>query len=124
MAHARISLLAGDLDAYGLWLGLTEEERMRQIEAALAIIGDHELVLLGGDMNAEPDSPVYQAVLEAGFVDPFVFLGNLPAYTDPAIDPHKRIDYVWARGLTPLEAEVSPSLASDHRLVVVEVALP
>ena len=124
MAHARILLPVGALDAYGLWLGLEEGERRRQIEAALAIIGDREPALLGGDMNAEPDSPVYQAVLEAGFVDPFVVTGNLPAYTDPAIDPHKRIDYVWARGLTPLEAEVSPSLASDHRLVVVEVALP
>jgi endonuclease/exonuclease/phosphatase family metal-dependent hydrolase len=124
IAHARIAVPTGSLDAYGLWLGLDEAERMRQIEAALTIIGDSDMVLLGGDMNAEPGSPVYQALLQAGFVDPFVVTGNLPAYSDPAIDPHKRIDYVWVRGLAPVEAQVSPSLASDHRLVVVQVVLP
>jgi endonuclease/exonuclease/phosphatase family metal-dependent hydrolase len=124
MAHARVALVGGTLDAYGLWLGLDDAERMRQIEAAISTIGDGELVLLGGDMNTEPDSPVYQALQGAEFVDPFVTTGNLPACSDPAIDPVKRIDYVWARGLDPVEAEVSPSLASDHRLVVVEFALP
>jgi endonuclease/exonuclease/phosphatase family metal-dependent hydrolase len=124
MAHARLTIPAGTLDAYGLWLGLDEAERMRQIEAAIATIGDGRPVLLGGDMNMEPDSPIYHALQRAEFIDPFVVTGNLPGYSDPAIDPHKRIDYVWARGLDPVEAEVSPSLASDHRLVVVELALP
>jgi endonuclease/exonuclease/phosphatase family metal-dependent hydrolase len=124
MAHAQIPTPGGDLHAYGLWLGLEEPERMRQIQAAIDLIDNRELVLLGGDMNAEPDSPIYAALESAGFVDPFPATGNLPAYSDPAIGPHKRIDYVWARGLTPVEAKVSPSLASDHRLVVVEVALP
>jgi endonuclease/exonuclease/phosphatase family metal-dependent hydrolase len=124
MAHAQIPTPGGDLHAYGLWLGLEEPERMRQIQAAIDLIDNRELVLLGGDMNAEPDSPVCAALESAGFVDPFPATGNLPAYSDPAIGPHKRIDYVWARGLTPVEAKVSPSLASDHRLVVVEVSLP
>jgi endonuclease/exonuclease/phosphatase family metal-dependent hydrolase len=124
MAHARVAIPGGTLYAYGLWLGLEEAERLRQIEAALAIIGENEPALLGGDMNTEPGSVVYRAIEAAGFVDPFVVTGALPGYSSPAIDPQKRIDYVWARGLEPVEGAVAPSLASDHRLVVVEVALP
>jgi len=116
MVHARL----GELDVYGVWLGLEEQERMNQVAAALDIIGAAELAFLGGDMNSEPDSAVYMAVRSAGFVDPFVVTGNLPAFTAPAVNPGKRIDYVWARGLEPVDAWVSPSLASDHRLVVVE----
>ncbi len=97
---------------------------MNQVRAALDIIGDAKLALLGGDMNSEPGSPVYAAVQAAGFSDPFVVTGSLPAPTDPAVHPSKRVDLVWARGLEPVAAVVSTSLASDHRLVVVEAAAP
>ena len=61
----------------------------------------------------------------AGFIDPFTALGIDPAPpTSPAIQPKSRIDFVWLRGLLPSEAWVSESLASDHRMVVVEVELP
>jgi endonuclease/exonuclease/phosphatase (EEP) superfamily protein YafD len=59
---------------------------------------------------------------QAGFEDPFTTLGiDPPPLTDPAIDPTKRIDVVWLRDLTPRGARVSQSLASDHRMVVVDV---
>ena len=105
---------------YSIWLGLSEAERARQLSAALSFIGTGRAIL-GGDMNAEPDSPVYARMLQAGFEDPFVALGGEPPPTDPAINPHKRIDYVWVRGATPIEARVLDSLASDHRLVVVGI---
>jgi endonuclease/exonuclease/phosphatase (EEP) superfamily protein YafD len=66
---------------------------------------------------------------EAGFDDPFIVGGFDPAPTDPAEEPNKRIDYVWIRGpvlgpasagLVPTDARVLQSLASDHRMVVVE----
>jgi endonuclease/exonuclease/phosphatase (EEP) superfamily protein YafD len=44
----------------------------------------------------------------------------IPA-TAPASSPEERIDYVWVRGATPVRAWVSPSLASDHRMVGVEI---
>ena len=56
--------------------------------------------------------------------DPFVILELDSPPTDPAVHPEKRIDFVWLRELTPLEAQVLDSTASDHRMVVVEVALP
>ncbi|MFX0145813.1 MAG: endonuclease/exonuclease/phosphatase family protein, partial [Candidatus Hodarchaeota archaeon] len=79
----------------------------------------------GGDFNARPNSPVTMVIEEADFVDPFVILNITPApATSPAIDPKGRIDFVWLRDLTPLRAWVSDSLASDHRMVVVEVVFP
>jgi endonuclease/exonuclease/phosphatase (EEP) superfamily protein YafD len=60
---------------------------------------------------------------EAGFVDPFIAGGFYPAPTDPAEKPNKRIDFVWMRGLTPTDARVLESTASDHRMVVVEARL-
>jgi len=63
-------------------------------------------------------------IAAAGFVDPFVALGVLPAYTDPALEPRQRIDYLWVRGLQPVRAWVSEALASDHRMIAVEVKFP
>jgi endonuclease/exonuclease/phosphatase (EEP) superfamily protein YafD len=64
---------------------------------------------------------VTQAVAAAGFIDPFIALEiEPPPLTDPAIQPDKRIDLVWTRRLQPVQAWVPDSLASDHRMVIVE----
>lgn len=113
------------LHAFGTWIGLANEDTLRQIAEALAFIGDRTPASFAGDFNAKDDEPVAQAVIRAGFQDPFALLGMSPApFTDPAVNPQARIDYVWVRGLTPTRAWVSDSLASDHRMVAVEVQLP
>jgi endonuclease/exonuclease/phosphatase family metal-dependent hydrolase len=113
------------LHAFGIWMGLDDEDTLTQIEEALEFIGDASPAVFGGDFNAQPDEDVPQAVLAAGFDDPFAEFGDDPAtYSDPAIEPYKRIDFVWVRELEVTEAWVSPSLASDHRMVVVEVVWP
>jgi endonuclease/exonuclease/phosphatase family metal-dependent hydrolase len=120
----RVSLDVGgrSLNAYGIWMGLSDEDTLTQIREALDFIGATSPATFGGDFNAEPDSPIAGEALRAGFVDPFVALGfNPPPYTSPAIRPVRQIDYVWVRGLTPVEAWVPDSLASDHRMVVVEI---
>jgi endonuclease/exonuclease/phosphatase family metal-dependent hydrolase len=124
IVHARVQVGDRPLDAYGVWLGLEPEERARQLDDALAIIGGASPAVLGGDFNAAPDSPTYTRVHAAGFDDPFVAGGFDPALTSPAIEPAGRIDFVWSRGLEAREAQVLDSLASDHRMVVVELALP
>jgi endonuclease/exonuclease/phosphatase family metal-dependent hydrolase len=109
---------------FGIWMGLSDEDTLRQIEEALAFLGDRAPAAFGGDFNAEPDSPVVERVLAAGLHDPFADLDIDPApLTDPAVDPDKRIDFVFLRGATPRQAWVSTSLASDHRMVVVELDL-
>lgn len=125
VVHAQVEVGGATLYAYGIWMGLADEDTQTQIREALDFIGGRSPATLGGDFNTEPGSPVAQAVESAGFVDPFVALEIDPApLTDPAINPTKRIDFVWVRGLQPINAWVPDSLASDHRMVVVEVALP
>jgi endonuclease/exonuclease/phosphatase family metal-dependent hydrolase len=124
IVHACVQVGSQPLDVYGTWLGLEPQERARQLEDALAYIGDASPAVFGADFNSTPSSPVYARIHTAGFQDPFVAGGFDPAPTDPAIEPVKRIDFVWARGLEARDAEVLDSLASDHRMVVVELALP
>ena len=124
IVHARVTVGEQPLDAYGIWLGLEAAERERQLDDAMPFIGDASPAVLGGDFNATPDSPVYARIQAAGFEDPFIVGGFDPALTDPAIEPAERIDFVWMRGLDVRAAQVLDSLASDHRMVVVELALP
>jgi len=122
---AKIDVGGQPVNAFAIWMGLEPEERAQQLSAALAFIAAHPgPAVFGGDFNSTPDSPVYAQIAAAGFSDPFVTLGLGSPPTDPAINPTKRIDFVWLRDLIPAAAEVSGSLASDHRLVVVEVKTP
>jgi endonuclease/exonuclease/phosphatase family metal-dependent hydrolase len=115
---------ADELHAFGIWMGLSNEDTGRQIHEALQFIGAASPATFGGDFNAEPGSAVTRAIEATGFEDPFVTLGvDPPPLTDPAVDPRSRIDYVWLRGLEPTDAWVADSLASDHRMVVVEINL-
>jgi endonuclease/exonuclease/phosphatase (EEP) superfamily protein YafD len=110
-----------ELYAFGIWMGLSNEDTDRQIREALDFIGAAQPATFGGDFNAETGSDVIRAVEGAGFEDPFALLGLVPPPpTDPAVSPRSRIDYVWLRGLEPLGAWVADSIASDHRMVVVE----
>jgi endonuclease/exonuclease/phosphatase family metal-dependent hydrolase len=121
----RARLRAGDhtLDAYAVWLGLKPEERAAQLTDALTLVAEAEAdvpAVWGGDFNSTPDSPVHERIAAAGFMDPFIELGLELALTDPADAPEKRIDFLWLRGMTPVDGEVMASQASDHRMVVVE----
>ncbi len=120
IVRAQVKFGDGTLDAYGIWLGLEPEERTVQLSEALDFIGQGPAVF-GGDFNATPDSPIYQRLIEAGFTDGAADFD--PSPTSPSEAPEERIDYVWVRGLTPVDGEVLDSTASDHRMVVVEAAL-
>jgi endonuclease/exonuclease/phosphatase family metal-dependent hydrolase len=110
------------LHAFAIWLGLGNEDTDRQIGEALNFIGERSPASFGGDFNNGPQSSIAASITQAGFEDPFITLGiDPPPLTDPAIDPTKRVDFVWLRDLTPRSAWVSESLASDHRMVVVEI---
>lgn len=115
---ASINVGGAPVPVYGLWFGLSPEERERQLRAAVEFVGTGRAVV-GGDMNATPDSPIYAAMHLVGFRDPFLDLGQEAPPTDPSISPRKRIDYVWLRGLRPLDARVIESQASDHLMVIV-----
>ncbi|TEU00725.1 MAG: hypothetical protein E3J30_02190 [Anaerolineales bacterium] len=125
VVHAALTWNGKDLHSYGIWLGLSDEDTMRQTAQALEFIGARSPASFGGDFNARSDEPEIALIRDAGFADPFTTLGIDPTpFTSPAVEPESRIDYVWVRGLVPVDAWVSDSLASDHRMVVIEVALP
>ncbi|MGC8837693.1 MAG: endonuclease/exonuclease/phosphatase family protein [Anaerolineae bacterium] len=120
---AQLRTAGGRVNAFAIWLGLTPEERATQVDEALAFIRGWEgPAVFGGDFNSTPGSPTYERIAAEGFVDPFVVLHLPPLPTSPAEGPEERIDFVWVRGLRPLKAWVPESLASDHRMVVVEIA--
>ena len=123
--HTELDWIEGEIHVFGTWLGLADEDTMGQVDEALAFIGDRNPASFGADFNAELDSPEIERIKDAGFADPFELLGISPApFTSPAIDPESRIDFVFVRDLIPVDAWVPDSLASDHRMVVVEVVFP
>ncbi len=79
-----------------------------------------EPVLLVGDFNGPAGS---ESILrfEKHFTDSFAATERGFGNTILAKMPYKRIDYVWVRGLTPIQSEVVDSVASDHRAVMTVV---
>lgn len=123
--HVPLSVGGNMMHAFAIWMGLSKEDTQKQISEALAFISDRTPASFGGDFNATSESAVAQSIRAAGFIDSFEALGIEPAPpTSPAIEPKERIDFIWLRGLTPAMAWVSDSLASDHRMAIVEVGFP
>lgn len=91
---------------------------------AAATVGPGMPVLLGGDLNARPESPVHQQLRAAGFRDAWAECGSGDAMTFPAGAPDRRIDYLYLAGETRcLESRVLASDASDHRPLLIRVRL-
>lgn len=99
----------------------------RQESVKLAAIGNRAVVpgglaLIGGDLNAEPETPVIGVLRSAGWQDLWKQCGKGDPLTFPADKPVKRIDYLFAReGVPCRRATVLASDASDHRAVLFEI---
>jgi endonuclease/exonuclease/phosphatase family metal-dependent hydrolase len=79
-------------------------------------------VLMGGDLNSEPNSSVASLFGPAGWRDAFVECGKGGGFSFPAKEPVKRIDYLMITGTTACSsATVLDTQASDHRPVLFEV---
>jgi endonuclease/exonuclease/phosphatase family metal-dependent hydrolase len=111
----------------GTHLDLAEAPRLRHIAeldgALTGFVPPEVPVIVAGDVNDQPGSPSWQRLTEARVdADP-------GGFTYSAANPRRRIDGVFADpALTVVHAEVIDSpdvtIASDHRPVVVELALP
>lgn len=98
-------------------------ERRAQAEAVEEHVeGSAGPVVIMGDLNGEPDDPGL-APLRDAFTDAWAAAGNGDGYTNPARAPHRRIDYVFFRGLSPTRVEVVNSTASDHLAVRADLVL-
>lgn len=120
---------------YGRWHAITthldasgtdeyrqqEADRLRDIIRARRAAGAP--LMLGGDMNATPDSAVIRKVLGFGLRDAWSECGQGDGFTYPAGKPVKRIDYLFLTGsLRCTSAKVIDSQASDHRPLLVSVS--
>jgi len=121
--HGPIALVNTHLDA-------SRDPTYRAQEAAhlLATVedlrGDHRLVLLGGDFNAEPESREQRPLRALGGLrDAWEECGTGDGRTYPADRPVKRIDYLFLIGWPRCtSAAVIESTASDHRPLAVRVS--
>ena len=90
------------------------EDREAQWDTVLDLVfGEDDPVLLMGDLNEEPDHWAIQELKN-------VFVDADPAdrFTFPAIDPIRRIDYLFASVGKFVDTSVDDNnTASDHRLV-------
>ncbi len=122
---ARVRLAGGgEVVVVGIHLYATEEERLAQARAVLGALADEEApVILAGDFNSEPGSPVMRLFGEP-WTDPDK---GGDRFTFPSDGPAREIDYILVRtpgvarvvGMDVLDAPV----ASDHRPLVLELEL-
>ena len=105
-------------------LGLHTLGRQRELEQVLRGCESFGTpYLLVGDLNEEPDGPVWKRLAEAGLVD----LGTEAGPTFPSSGPYKRIDGAHASPdlparLLPVTASAEDlAAASDHLPMLVEV---
>ena len=99
---------------------MQEADRLRDILRIRQAMGTP--LMLGGDMNATPDSAMIQKVLGFGLRDAWAECGEGDGFTYPASQPVKRIDYLFLSGtLRCTGARVIDTQASDHRPLLVTV---
>jgi endonuclease/exonuclease/phosphatase family metal-dependent hydrolase len=116
-----LTVLNTHLDASGedLW-------RMQEIAGVLRAAATADArrapVLIGGDLNALPESPLHQELRAAGFRDVWPDCGTGDGMTFPVGTPARRIDYLYLAGPAQcIEARVLPAGASDHRPMLVRL---
>ncbi|MDO4246567.1 MAG: endonuclease/exonuclease/phosphatase family protein [Deinococcus sp.] len=81
-------------------------------------------VVLAGDFNASPRGELAAGLRALGLSDSFAVAGRGFGFTHAARFGHSRIDYVWERGLRVTAVRTLPEPLSDHRAVLVGLALP
>jgi len=102
--------------------------RVQEIEGVLRVAdtirGSGMPLLLGGDFNSRPESPVHASLRAAGFREAWPECGTGDSLTFPASAPDRRIDYLYLTGgARCLDARVLPGEASDHRPLRVRLRL-
>ncbi|HEX6371366.1 MAG TPA: endonuclease/exonuclease/phosphatase family protein [Longimicrobium sp.] len=91
---------------------------------AAATVDAHVPLIVGGDLNALPESAIHQTMGAAGFRDAWPECGTGDGMTFPVNAPARRIDYLYLAGAVRcVDARVLPEYASDHRPLLVRIRL-
>ena len=117
------------VDVYNTHLQHTSGSIRRvQVRAIKDVLRERDLpTIVGGDLNAEPDSPALRLLTDWRLRDPWPVVGVDDGLTVPAGEPRRRIDFVLHDdAFTPLAGEHLTSAVSDHRAVriVLELTSP
>lgn len=97
-----------------------EINRLRDILIARRATGMP--LVLGGDMNATPDSAIVKTLIGFGLRDSWTECGVGDGLTYPADKPVKRIDYLFLMdALQCTDARVIETTISDHRPLIATV---
>jgi endonuclease/exonuclease/phosphatase family protein len=87
--------------------GLVESIRAAQVGEMVATLASNERVILIGDLNDQPGSPMHNVLTGSGYTDTWAALRpgtngltccHLADLSDPIADFDQRIDYVFTRG--------------------------
>ncbi|MGW2823191.1 endonuclease/exonuclease/phosphatase family protein [Streptomyces sp. NPDC001443] len=98
-----------------------EEVRADQSRLLAAEVDRYDRVIVLGDFNAVPDAPELAPLWElATDADPQCRPGSGGA-CKPTTDWQSKFDYIFLRGVVPLEQGTHPSPYSDHHLVYSDV---
>jgi len=86
---------------------LLKQLRAAQVGEIVATLGSSTPLVLMGDLNDTPGSPMYQILAGSGFTDSWVSLRpgadgltccHVADLSDPVAQFDQRIDYIWTRG--------------------------
>ncbi len=87
--------------------GLLEQIRAAQVGEIVAAIGSNDRVVLMGDLNDTPGSPMYGVLANSGFTDTWTAMHpgvegltccHIADLSDKFANFDQRIDYIWTRG--------------------------
>ncbi|MET9834781.1 endonuclease/exonuclease/phosphatase family protein [Streptomyces sp. NPDC006385] len=94
-----------------------EEVRADQTGVLAADVARHDRAIVIGDFNAVPDAPELAGMWAlAADADPECH--SSPTGTcEPTTDWQSKFDYIFLRGIVPLERRVHPTPYSDHHLL-------
>jgi endonuclease/exonuclease/phosphatase family metal-dependent hydrolase len=117
-ARVRLPASGREILFAGIHFYRTEEERTAQARTLMELLRDESgVVVLAGDFNSTPGSPVMELLATQWYVVP----KTGPSFTFPANEPEREIDFVLVRPpdlVQVLEHRVlDESVASDHRPV-------
>lgn len=120
--HVRSPKTGRELHFVSIHFYATEEERLAQAQALAAVYeGIQEPVILAGDYNSEPDSPVIAFLKgQFGFVDK-----GADHFTFSSFEPVKEIDYIAMKPFEDFRVLnqylIDEPVASDHRPLFIEL---
>ena len=118
--HAKVNCRGKMLTVLSTHFGLNADERRSAADTVLGIAAQTSgPLLLMGDLNTVPEDPVYR-MLSSVFTDAAAALHNAGS-TFPSDAPRMRIDYIFLRGVRPLEIHTVKEIASDHLALTAEV---